>query len=418
MKKFIKIFLILTLCLIYLLSVFNVKAQEETIESAGLEIFAESAILIDAKTGKILYQKNANEKMYPASITKILTVYLSSINLKPESVLTASDTAIFNFDRSSSHIWLDTKEEARVIDLQHASLLASANDASNMLAEGVSGTQEAFATLMNETVSELGLSNTHFTNAHGLPDENHYTTAYDMAMITRMAIKDENFLKIFSTKTYEMPATNKQANPRVFANGNAMIKNGKFNYEFAIGGKIGWTEPAGYTMVTYASKDNMDLIAVVMKESEADNRYIDTKTLFEYGFNNYKTVVIKGSEIESKTVEIKKDNYLWAKATFDINVDFNILLSQSMDDSLVKAEVEIRNEDDPEKIEGYVVLKINNEVVGEQIMNKNLEMFDISFEATKLPIIERVLDYLSIGFLGLFFLRNFVIFLRKFELPE
>ena len=159
---------------------------------------------------------------------------------------------------------------------------------------------------MNQTVVELGLNNTHFTNAHGLSDFDHYTSAYDMAMITRAALKNEKFKTIFETKSYEMPPTNKQESKRLFANGNNMIKNGEFYYEYATGGKIGWTPEAGYTMVTTASKDNMDLIAVVLGVFEKDERYKDTKALFEYGFSNYKTMVIKGDEIQVETVEIKR----------------------------------------------------------------------------------------------------------------
>ncbi len=418
MKKILKICLVLLICISFINGSTFVYANTEEVTSGGPEILADSAILIDAKTGMVLYQKYANARMYPASITKILTVYLACLNLNPETVLTASDTAIFGFDRSSSHIWLDTKEEARVIDLEYASLLMSANDASNILAEGVSGSQEAFVDLMNQTVSELGLNNTHFNNPHGLPDENHYTTAYDMAMITRLAIRNSDFLKIFSTKTYEMPPTNKQSQTRIFATGNPLIKNGEYYYEYAIGGKTGWTEPAGYTMVAYASKDNMDLIAVVLHEKTAEDRYIDTKALFEYGFSNYKTMLIKGSDIETKEVEIKKGNDLWAVAKFSINVDFNILLPMDTDESTVTTEVEIRNEDNPEKVAGYVILKINGETVGEQIMDKDIEIFDISFKATKLPLIEKGIDYFSILVLGLFVLRHFILFLRKFELPE
>ncbi len=415
MKKIILIFINIMFCF----NLINVKAEENVdITPNGPEILAESAVLIDAKSGKILYQKYANSRMYPASITKILTVYLACLNLNPETVLTASDSAIFGFDRNSSHLWIDVNEEVKAIDLEYASLLSSANDATNILAEGVSGSQEAFVELMNQTVADMGLENTHFNNAHGLPDENHYSSAYDMALITRMAIKNTDFLNIFSSKSYKMAPTNKQSEARQLANGNEMIKNSKNYYEYAIGGKIGWTEDAGYTMVTYASKNNMDLIAVVMKESESENRYIDTKALFDYGFNNYKTLLIKGSDIESKTVEIKKGSDLWAKATFFADVDFNILLPYNADEGLVSTEIEIRNDDNPDDIAGYVVIKIDGEVVGEQLMNKSIEVYDISFKATKFPIIEKTLDYISIAVLGLFLLRHFVLSLRKIKLPE
>ena len=426
MKK--KIFILFT---ILILSITNTYAQITSPEPSptpevvlddvtpgGPGISAEAAILIDAKTGMVLYKKNPNRHMQPASITKILTVYLASVNLNPETLVTASQEAIFGFDRKSSHIWLTPDEKVRAIDLEYASFLSSANDASNMLAEGVSGNLGAFTDAMNQTISELGLSDTHFANAHGLSDPNHYTSAYDMAMITRMALKNENFKTIFSAKTYEMPATNKQANPRVFATGNNMLKNSEFFYEFATGGKTGWTPEAGYTMVTTATKDNMDLIAVVLNCPEQNQRYADTKALFEYGFSNYKTMVIKGSEIPEEVVEVKDEGKLLATAKFSIKLDFNILLPAKKDEKSVTTSIEIRNKENPEKIQGYLIINLDGVKVGETIMDKSIEVYDLSFKATVLPIIVRGLDYFSIFVLGIFAFVSFVKQTRKMKLPE
>ena len=151
----------------------------QDITQGGPEISGTAAILIDAKSGMVLYRKNADDRKEPASITKIMTVYLASLNLDDETYVTASQEAIFGFDRNSSHIWLTPDENVRAIDLEYASFLGSANDASNMLAEGVSGSQNAFVDLMNQTVSDLGLNNTHFMNAHGLSNAEHYTSAYN-----------------------------------------------------------------------------------------------------------------------------------------------------------------------------------------------------------------------------------------------
>lgn len=423
MKK--KIFIILILLFNILIPISAEELEEPTpepvlqdITPGGPEISAEAAILIDAKTGMVLYRKNADDRKEPASITKIMTVYLATLNLDDETYIKASQDAIFGFDRNSSHIWLTPDENVRAIDLEYASFLSSANDASNMLAEGVSNTQGDFVNLMNQTVVELGLNNTHFTNAHGLSDFDHYTSAYDMAMITRVALKNEKFKTIFETKSYEMPPTNKQESKRLFANGNNMIKNGEFYYEYATGGKIGWTPEAGYTMVTTASKDNMDLIAVVLGVFEKDDRYKDTKALFEYGFSNYKTMVIKGDEIQVETVEIKKDGKLWATANFSVDVNFNILLPFNADESKVTTSTEIRHKEDPNKIEGYVIINIDGQKAGEAIMNKEVEIYDISFKATTLPLIELALDYFSIFVLGLFLLASFVKLTRKAKIPE
>ena len=274
MKKWFKGLAALALA-INMMPALSIKAEEE------LNLDGESAVLIDADSGAVLYEKNADDRHYPASITKIMTVYLALSQGNPDQMLTATDTAIDNIDRKSSHIWLDYGEELSLKDACYAAIMASANDASNVLAEAIGGSQEEFAGLMNEAAAAAGAKNTHFANAHGLPDEDHYTTAYDMAMITRMAMKNAAFAEVFGTVKYEMQPTNKQKDVRYFASGNDMLKKGEFFYEYATGGKIGWTEDAGYTIVTTASKDGVNLIAVVLKNSSKNARYTDTRTLFD-----------------------------------------------------------------------------------------------------------------------------------------
>ena len=170
-----------------------VKAEEE------LNLDGESAVLIDADSGAVLYEKNADDRHYPASITKIMTVYLALSQGHPDQILTATDTAIDNIDRKSSHIWLDYGEELSLKDACYAAIMASANDASNVLAEAIGGSQEEFAGLMNEAAAAAGAKNTHFANAHGLPDEDHYTTAYDICLFTREALKHFFFIDLVCT---------------------------------------------------------------------------------------------------------------------------------------------------------------------------------------------------------------------------
>lgn len=377
-------------------------------EQTNLALNAESAILIDAESGAILYSKNIDTQHYPASITKIMTIYLALQNGKPEDVLTASKTAIDGIDRQSSHIALDYDEQISLLDASYAAMMASANDASNILAEAIGGTQEQFAAMMNEAATAAGAKNTHFSNAHGLPDETHVTTAYDMAMITRLAIKNSSFKEVFGRVTYEMPATNKQDGPRQFASGNEMLKKGKFFYEYATGGKIGWTEDAGYTMVTTAKKDNMELIAVVLKCSQKDARYSDTTTLFDYGFDNYKQIVVPASSFEGKTVDINKNGSLAAKATFKMDYDFKILVGINDDVTNYVPSVVVENEKDVDNIKAYAVLSKDAAELGRQEMTKQLEKFDTSFQSAVWPTIQKWIDILCAGI--------FVIFLSLFVL--
>ena len=395
MRKWFKGLAALALA-INMMPALSIKAEEE------LNLDGESAVLIDADSGAVLYEKNADDRHYPASITKIMTVYLALSQGNPDQMLTATDTAIDNIDRKSSHIWLDYGEELTLKDACYAAVMASANDASNVLAEAIGGSQEEFAGLMNEAAAAAGAKNTHFANAHGLPDEDHYTTAYDMAMITRMAMKNAAFAEVFGTVKYEMQPTNKQKDVRYFASGNDMLKKGEFFYEYATGGKIGWTEDAGYTIVTTASKDGVNLIAVVLKNSSKNARYTDTRTLFDYGFANYKQITIPASSFEEKTIEIKKRGQLWATAKFKMSYDFKILAKTNDDESQYTASVIVENEKDPDTVQAYAILNKNGAEIARQAMEKELEVNDISFKATTWPIIQKGLDLFSVGVLVLF----------------
>lgn len=381
----------------------------------SLDLDGESAILIDADSGAVLYEKNADTRHYPASITKIMTVYLALQNGDLNQTLVASATAIDNIDRKSSHIWLDYGEEISLKDACFAAIMASANDASNVLAEGIGENQDHFAEMMNEAAAAAGAKNTHFVNAHGLPDDDHYTTAYDMAMITRQAMQNEQFREIFGTLTYEMQPTNKQKDVRYFASGNEMLKKGKLFYQYATGGKIGWTEDAGYTIVTSAAKDGVNLIAVVLKNSSKDARYADTQTLFEYGFSHFKQIVVPASQFEEKTIDIKKQGKLWATAKFKMNYDFKILAGIEDDENQYTAQVIVENEKDPDTIQAYAALMKNDAEIARQAMDKDLKMYDISFRATVWPVISNILDWISVVFFVVFMMLFLVALLARMQ---
>lgn len=255
-------------------------------------IQAEAAILMDAKTGTVLFEKNANERHYPASITKIMTALLAIENLNPTDIISFSQDAIFSIERGSSHIALDVGEQITVDQALHALLLASANEVANGLAEKVSGSIDNFAAVMTNKAKELGAKNTHFANPHGLHDENHYTTAYDMALITRNIYNNEYFLEIMSTPTYQIPPTNKTSEVRPLAQQHSMLnkfKDSSIYREDVIGGKTGYTDIARQTLVTTARKNGIDLIVVILK-GERNEIYKDTTALLDYGFGSYKSL--------------------------------------------------------------------------------------------------------------------------------
>lgn len=259
-------------------------------------IISDTAVLMDAKTGQILYEKQMDKIKYPASITKIATIYLSTLGTNDSDVIAVKKEDSL-LEQSVTHIALIEDENVTLKDMQYAAMLMSANDACNVIARHIGGTTEAFVDKMNEFAQSVGATNTNFTNPHGLPNESHFTTAHDMALITREAIKSEKFCEIFKTTAYEMCATNKQP-ARPFACQDYMLKsNAAEYYQGIIGGKLGWTEEAHHTKVTVAKRNNRTLISVVMDSTSKDSKYEDTKKLLDYGFDNFTDYTISPQDV-------------------------------------------------------------------------------------------------------------------------
>ena len=288
----------------------NTSDENNIIDSEDIEILSESAVLIDSKTGSVLYSKNSNQKMYPASTTKIMTGILAIERANLSDKTTASYKAISLVPPGHSSAYLSEGEEMTIQQLLEVLLVHSANDAANVLAEYVSGSIEDFVNLMNEKVKEIGCTNTHFVNTNGIHDENHYTTAYDMAKIMQYCMKNSTFREIVSMKTCTIPATNK-SKERKYVNTNDLI-NPSSNYylEECIGGKTGYTSQAGNCLVSCCNKDNLELICVVLNASILSNgsssRYLDSSSLYKYGYSNYalKPIAHKGDVID--TIKVKK----------------------------------------------------------------------------------------------------------------
>ncbi len=254
------------------------------------EIYGKAAILIDADTGAILYEKNSYEKLYPASITKIMTGLLAVENCSLDEMVTYSANAVNSLPYDASRYGVVPGEIVSLKDSLHMLILCSANEVAIGLAEHVAGSEEEFGKLMTERAKAAGALNTNFVNASGLHDENHYTTAYDMAMITKEALKNPTFANVLCSSTYWISPTNKVNYENQIWHTHRMLVNTRESYyQYARGGKTGYTDQAGRTLVTYASKDGMNLICVVMF-SDSDNVCKDTRKIFEYGFNNFKKV--------------------------------------------------------------------------------------------------------------------------------
>ena len=260
-------------------------------------IKSETAVLIEAGTGTVLYDKNMHRQMYPASITKIMTGMLALEYADPNEIMTASHNAVYSLPYNTSHIALFEDENITLEQAMYALGIESANDAANVIAEHIAGTTENFGLLMTQKARELGAMNTNFTNPHGLPEDNHYTTAYDMALITAAAIKTEGFCKYFSTNRYDMAVTNKRDVVRQFWNANYYI-NGYKECEGLIMSKTGWTEEAQHTLVTVAERDGVTLIAVVMSSVHKGEKYEDTTALLDYGFENFTNIQVSNDYVK------------------------------------------------------------------------------------------------------------------------
>lgn len=244
-------------------------------------IYSEGAILYDATTNQILYGKNETKAMHPASMTKLMTALLVAENLSLDDTVTYSATATQNLESGAATVQLTTGDTLTVRDSMYALMLKSACEVANGLAEKVAGTQAAFAQRMNERAKQLGCQNTNFTNASGLNDANHYTTAYDMALITKAALDNATVKAIDQTLTYTLPASKNRGALKI-TNGHKMLNPSDSRYyQGIIGGKTGYTSKAGNTLATAAMVGGHELIAVVMKSTQ--KQYDDTKALFDYG---------------------------------------------------------------------------------------------------------------------------------------
>ena len=263
----------------------------------GPAIGAEAAILMEANTGTILYEKNINEKLYPASTTKILTCLIAAERTNLNDVITMSADAVFSVPIDGSKIYLDVGNQITIDQALQAVLIASANDAANGIAEFIGGSLDGFADIMNERAEELGCTNSHFVNSNGLHDEDHYTTAYDLAMIGRAFFNNELLCKYASTRRLHLEPTDTQPKDIIENSKNKLYSGMEYEYEYLIGSKTGYTDISRQTLVSCAEKNGMKLICVILKE-ESPYQYEDTINLFEYGFGNFQLVNIAESDSE------------------------------------------------------------------------------------------------------------------------
>lgn len=268
-------------------------------------INAEAAILIDANTGDVLYSKKGEDRHFPASTTKVLTALITLEHTNLNDVVTIGPNPPF---AKGSSIGLKEGEKFTVETLLTGLLLESGNDCAEALAEHIGGSIENFAKMMNEKAKKLGCTNSNFVNPSGLPDDNHVTTAHDLALIMQAALKNNDFIRISRLVSVELPASNLDGQKRWANNHNYLINpNSKYFYKYALAGKSGYTDVARHTFIISGEKDGQRLIAVFLKAEDKNKNYEDMAKLLDYGFNNFENIKLysKGQEIEN--VKIGKD---------------------------------------------------------------------------------------------------------------
>lgn len=348
-----------------------------------------SCLLMDAKTGKIIYAKNAYEKMYPASTTKLMTAILTLENCKLTDTAIVSHNAIYSIPVGYSHASLKEDEELTIEQLLNVLLIPSANDAAIVLAEHISGSVEKFSKLMNEKAKSLGCLNTNFVNPNGIQNKNHYSTAYDLALIGKYALKFPDIKRIAMVKQYTLPTTNKyDKTDRIFNATNGLINDDVLNknyYEYATGLKTGYTDASGYCIVSTAKKDDKELIAVILNSNSISKRYSDCKTLFNYGFDNYEYITIQDEKAVVKQVEIENGS----KSSKNLNVvvkdKIEVFTKNDTDLSKLEPTIEINESLKAPLAENTVIGKITYNIDGEEITSDLLagsSVYPSDFEIT------------------------------------
>lgn len=280
---------LLLLCSFFTLfsCLFSAKAEGDP---NTLDLKSSIAVIMDANTKRVLYSYNGNDIHYPASTTKVMTMLLACESGDLEREVTISEYGALSIEVGSSHISLQPHETLTLKEAILATSIASANDGANMIAEGVSGDIATFVELMNKRAKEIGCTNTNFVNAHGLHDDDHYTTAIDLAKIMSEAVQNEDYLELTGTLKYEIAPTEKTSVTRyLYTKNRCMVEDNEYYIPEVKSAKLGYTTKSKNNYVAYGKKGDVELVVCIMGVSNAEGLYTDLEKLFDYGFENYKS---------------------------------------------------------------------------------------------------------------------------------
>ena len=368
-NKRILIIMILTFFIASLLNITPTYAKNEKEEKPS--IYSEAAILVDSRTGKVLYNKNSKEKKYPASTTKILTAIVTIENCNLDDVVTVDYDSIAIVPPDYTVATLQVGEELTVKQLLQVMLIHSANDAANVLAKHVAGSIDSFASMMNSKAHDIGCQNSHFLNPSGKHEENHYSTAYDLALIMNYCMKNETFRDLEKSRSCIIPATNKYPE-RMYTNSNDLLVIDtrevptNYYYEYAIAGKTGYTSEAKNCLVSVANKDDLELICVVLGGLRTDDgrsaRFVDTKNIFEYGYNTYANRKLKEAGSIAKHIEINNATDETKDLDLLISDEIIALIKQKDFDKEIEPEITLNDNLSAPIAQGDVLGKITYKI--------------------------------------------------------
>lgn len=333
--------------------------------SYGIQINSGAALLVETSTDRVLYEKNSTKRMYPASVTKILTAILVLEKCNLDDTVTVSYNAVHSIPTGYVNANLQPGEVFTIRDLLNVLMVRSANDVAVALAEHIAGSVEAFSDMMNTRAKELGCTDTHFVNPNGIHNDNHYTTAYDLYLMAKHGMQNEIFRKIVSQTSCKLPATDKYPNDdRISQTTNELIKINNserpdnYYYKYATGIKTGFTTEAKNCLVASSCRDNLEFISVILSAGTLENglsaRYLDTINLLDYGYDNFTITKIKEAnsivnnvEVDKATKETKNLNLLIQdeitvinnKTTDAVNTIPSIEFNESLQAPIAKGDV-------------------------------------------------------------------------------
>ncbi len=345
------------------------------VPSDAPNVSCSSGIIMDIDTGNILYEKNSEKKSYPASTTKLMTALLCLEEKSIYDTVKVSSSALKDIPENATTMNLVAGETISYEELLYGLLLVSANESANVIAENISGNISQFAEKMNEKASELGCTDTHFSNANGLHDNNHYTTAYDMALIAANVYQNSDFRNIIKTTYHVVPKTDLSSERDLWTSNQSLYDSNDIYYKYCTGGKTGYTEEAGECLVSFAERNGIRLVAVLYN-CDNDKRFNEAKQLFEFAFNNYTYVKPLENYDMSSSFALKNDS--------DLITNYNNMLIHEMPvysfDSTIGLTVRTDITSDKFSITPVINQNINSNVAGYiSVMYNNKELLRTDF---------------------------------------